>query len=98
MLVLGLTTQSGIYRTVLVLHILCAIVGFGSVMLNAVYGAESKKRPGPEGIAVFDANHRVSTIVHGGFIQLSGLYALASAWTAIDPSAFRTTRRSAGGR
>jgi uncharacterized membrane protein len=62
MLVLGLTTQSGIYRAILVLHILCAIVGFGAVMLNAIYGAESKKRPGPEGIAVFDANYRVSTI------------------------------------
>jgi len=62
MLVLGLTTTSGLYRTVLVLHILCAIVGFGAVMLNAIYGAESKKRPGPEGIAVFDANFRVSTI------------------------------------
>ena len=62
MLVVGLTTQSGVYRTILVLHILCAIVGFGAVMLNAIYGAESKKRPGPEGIAVFDANHRVSMI------------------------------------
>jgi uncharacterized membrane protein len=60
--VVGLTTQSGIYRAILVLHILCAIVGFGAVMLNAIYGAESKKRPGPEGIAVFDANFRVSRI------------------------------------
>lgn len=54
--------DSDLYRVVLVLHILCAIVGFGAVMLNAIYGAESKKRPGPEGIAVFDANHRVSMI------------------------------------
>jgi hypothetical protein len=54
--------DSGLYRAVLVAHVLCAIVGFGAVMLNAIYGAESKKRPGPEGIAVFDANHRVSTI------------------------------------
>ena len=53
MLVLGITTQSGIYRTILVLHILCAIVGFGAVMLNAIYGAESKKRPGPEGIVTW---------------------------------------------
>ena len=59
---LGSRTHSGVYRTVLVLHILCAIVGFGAVMLNAIYGAESKKRPGPEGIAVFDANYRVSRI------------------------------------
>ena len=38
-----------------------------------------------------------SRTVHGGVIQLSGLYALASACTAIEPSAFSMIRRSAGG-
>ena len=37
-----------------------------------------------------------SSIVHGGFIQLSGLYAFESEWTAIEPSAFQSTRRTAG--
>jgi hypothetical protein len=51
-----------LYNIVLVLHILCAIVGFGAVVLNGVYGNEVKKRPGPEGIAIFDANEKVSKI------------------------------------
>jgi hypothetical protein len=50
------------YKIVLVLHILCAIVGFGAVMLNAVYGAEVRKRQGAEGLAVLEANMRVSKI------------------------------------
>ncbi len=51
-----------LYNVVLVLHILCAIVGFGAVVLNGVYGNEVKKRPGPEGIAIFDANEKVSKL------------------------------------
>src|SRR5712691_6883886 len=38
-----------------------------------------------------------SRIVHGGLIQFSGLYALASAWTAIEPSALSRISRCAGG-
>jgi hypothetical protein len=51
-----------LYNVVLVAHILCAIVGFGAVFLNALYGQEIRKRRGPEGAAVFDANFRVSGI------------------------------------
>ena len=54
--------RDDLYNVVLVLHILCAIVGFGAVVLNGVYGNEVKKRPGPEGIAIFDANEKVSKI------------------------------------
>ena len=36
------------------------------------------------------------SIVHGGFIQLSGLYALASEWTAMEPSALHMISRKAG--
>ena len=61
MLVIG-AYYDGLFKTVLVLHILCAIVGFGAVMLNAIYGNEVRKRPGPDGMAVFDANLRVSHI------------------------------------
>ena len=39
-----------------------------------------------------------SSIVHGGFIQLSGLYAFASEWIAIDPSALHRMSRIAGAR
>lgn len=46
----------------LFLHILCAIVGFGAVTLNGLYGVESRKRPGPGGLAVMEANFRVSKV------------------------------------
>ena len=53
---------SGWYDTVMVLHVLCVIVGFGGVMLNGLYGAESKKRPGRDGLAVFEATQRVGKV------------------------------------
>jgi uncharacterized membrane protein len=55
-------TNSGLYKTLLVLHILVAIVGLGSVMLNGLYAAQSQKRPGPGGRAVSEANFFVSNI------------------------------------
>ena len=33
------------------LHILCAIIGFGAVYLNALYGQQIRKRQGREGLA-----------------------------------------------
>jgi hypothetical protein len=54
--------NSGIYKFVLVLHILCAIVGFGAVFLNGLYGAQVRAHPGPEGLAIFRANHLVSKV------------------------------------
>jgi len=62
MVLATINTTSGIYKFVLVLHILCAIVGFGSVILNGVYGAQAKKRGGPGGLAVTEANEFVNKI------------------------------------
>ena len=56
------TYRNGVYDFFLLLHILCAIIGFGAVYLNALYGQEVRKRPGPEGLAVFEANFRISKI------------------------------------
>ena len=50
------------YDIVLVLHILCAIIGFGAVMLNGIYGQQVKARQGREGLAIFQANKLVSSI------------------------------------
>jgi uncharacterized membrane protein len=50
------------YKVVLLAHILCAIVGFGTVFLNGLYGREAKKRPGPGGAAITAANFAVSSI------------------------------------
>ena len=50
------------YDVVLVLHLLTVIVGFGTVMLNGIRGAEAKKRPGPGGLAIGESGHRVNTV------------------------------------
>src|SRR5579864_1458717 len=54
------TISSNGYRIVLALHILAAIVGFGGVLLNGVYAAKARARPGPEGAAIAQANYEVS--------------------------------------
>ncbi|MDQ1456893.1 MAG: putative integral rane protein [Actinomycetota bacterium] len=53
---------SGLYKTLLVLHILTSIVGLGAVMLNGLYAAQAQKRAGPGGRAVSEANYFVSNI------------------------------------
>ena len=56
------TFNSGIYQLFLYLHILSAIIGFGGVMLNGAYAAQSRQRPGREGLAIFQANFFVTKI------------------------------------
>lgn len=52
----------GPYKFVLVLHLLTAIVGFGAVMLNALYVRQAQRRPGADGLAVLEANFAVSSV------------------------------------
>ncbi len=59
---------SGLYKTLLVLHILSAIVGLGAVMLNGLYAAQAQKRPGPAGRAVSEANF--CGVEHRGEVHL----------------------------
>jgi hypothetical protein len=56
------TYGNDLYKLVLTLHILFAIVGFGAVVLNAVYGQQARARRGTEGLAIADANYLVSKI------------------------------------
>jgi hypothetical protein len=60
------TINGGLYKLCLVLHILCAIVGFGAVFLNGVYGAQMKARMqsgrGAEALGIYEANLTVSKI------------------------------------
>lgn len=53
---------SGTYKFVLVLHLLSAIVGFGAVFLNAIYGQQARARKGREGLAISEANFLVSEV------------------------------------
>jgi hypothetical protein len=59
--VLGAIDSDG-YKIVLTLHILTVVVGIGAVMLNGVYGAQAKARKGPEGLAIAEANFKVSML------------------------------------
>ena len=54
--------NTGIYKLVLVLHILSAIIGFGAVFLNGIYAQQARSRRGSEGLAVTQANFLVSRI------------------------------------
>jgi hypothetical protein len=74
---LSATIVSTPYKIVLVLHILAAIIGFGSVMLNGVYASEARKRPGPEGGAIAEANYRVSWKIAMWFIYAIPVLGLA---------------------
>ena len=62
----------GFYKLFLVLHIFCAIVGFGAVYLNALYGRQIQKHKGREGLAIYEANFHVSAVgqyfIYGVFV------------------------------
>jgi uncharacterized membrane protein len=60
--------NSGIYKFLLVLHLIAVVVGFGSVMLNGVYAARAKKAGGREGVAIAETNAFVSDRVAELFI------------------------------
>ncbi len=53
---------SDAYNVVKILHILCAIVGFGGVTLNGLYAAQAKKRGGREAVAIGESVYRVSVV------------------------------------
>lgn len=86
---------SGAYNFLFLLHIAFAIVGFGAVLLNGVYAREAKARPGPGGLAIVEANHRVSNLgekfiwlvpVWGfGLIGLSdGVWTFGQTWVILS--------------
>jgi hypothetical protein len=52
----------GPYRVVLLLHILCAIVGLGGVILNGVYATSSRKVIGNGALALVRANTTATKI------------------------------------
>ena len=58
------TYRDGFYDLFLLLHLTAAIVGFGGVLLNAIYGARARGANTPlEGAAIVEANFFVSTKV-----------------------------------
>ena len=49
-----------LYRVVLVLHILAAIIGFGGMFIAGFYGNEARSIPGREGLAVAQTTLKVT--------------------------------------
>ncbi|HZQ26850.1 MAG TPA: DUF2269 family protein [Acidimicrobiales bacterium] len=91
--------NGGLYKTVLVLHILSATVGFGTVFLNGLYALDAKRRPPREGLAVAEANFAVSGIASwviflvfilgAGLVGLSdGAWTMGSFWVSTSMVAF----------
>lgn len=58
----AISQVSTTYRILLLIHILTVIVGMGGVTLNALYAGEIRKRPGPTGRAIGEANFAVSEV------------------------------------
>jgi len=52
----------GLYKALLLLHILTVVLAFGPLALNGLYAAQAKKRQGEGGVAITEANHFVSGV------------------------------------
>lgn len=82
--------DSGAYDAVLVLHVMCVIIGFGGVFLNGIYGSESKRRSGREGLAVFEATERVGKVAEF-FILAVPVFGIALILMSHDKWSFSQT-------
>lgn len=83
------------FRIFLLLHILAAIVGFGSVFLNGVYAAQAKAIRGPEGLAIAKANLHVSEKWGTKFIYAVPVFGILAIVTSDDLYEFSDTWISA---
>jgi hypothetical protein len=79
----------GAYKFLLALHILCAVVGFGAVALNGIYGQQIKGRlmqgQVAEALAIHDANSFVSRI---GEYFIYAVFVLGFAVLGLSDSVF----------
>ncbi|MEO5842857.1 MAG: DUF2269 family protein [Acidimicrobiales bacterium] len=82
--------NDGPYKVVLLLHILCAIVGFGGVMLNGIYAVASRKAIGHGALALVRANAKATKIAEL-FIYAVPIFGLALIGMSDDGWAFDQT-------
>ena len=78
------------YKLVLFLHIACAIVGFGGVVLNGLYGFYAKNRRGEGGLAIVETNFAVSEVC-AKFIYAVPVFGFLLVWLSDGVWAFRQT-------
>lgn len=55
-------TLTRVYELLVFLHIVTVVVGIGGVLLNGVYANLAMKGEGTEGVAVSEANYKVSNL------------------------------------
>jgi uncharacterized membrane protein len=77
--------NSDLYNIVKVLHILFAIIGFGGVTLNGVYGAQIRARSGEAAAAIGQAVYRVSRVAE---YFIYGVFLLGFALVGLGDNAF----------
>lgn len=53
---------TGLYNVLYFLHIATVIVGFGAVVLNALYGVEARERRGVGALAILESTYKVSEV------------------------------------
>jgi hypothetical protein len=75
------------FNLFLFLHIVCAIIGFGGVMLNGVYASRAKKLPPAEALAVMEVNTFVSLNIAEYFIYAT--LGLGLALVGLSDTTFR---------
>ena len=76
--------NSGPYKVLFVLHMATVIVGFGTVALLGVFGAQAKKRRGAEGLAIFDATWHVGHDWAQKFIYAVPLFGILMVFASGD--------------
>jgi uncharacterized membrane protein len=81
---------SGAYKFVLLLHLVSVVVGLGGVMLNGVYAGLAAKGQGTEGIAVSEANFKVSNVAEK-FIYAIPLFGIGLIFMSDDVWSFGQT-------
>lgn len=79
MLLADLALDSFGYRALLLLHIACMIVGFGSSFVYPILGGEAKQRRGIEAKALSEASLHAAHVVTTPVIYAGGLFGLLAA-------------------
>lgn len=81
MLTAALGLSGWLYRVLFLLHIAAAIVGFGGVVLNALYDAQIRKRIGAGAATVAEVNFAVSMVAEK-FIYAVPVLGLLMVWAS----------------
>jgi uncharacterized membrane protein len=91
---MGLGLDGGLYRLLLLLHILCATVGFGAVAFNGLYRIRARQRGGEAELELLEENGYVTRIaeflIYGVFIfgilisvTSRGYWELGQSWLSL---------------